>query len=196
MQTRRNHHWFLRIVPSSCCHVKWLVIQQSTVKNDRQTWIFDAFPNNRNTIWEASYLVQASADINGAVLDDIVHHLRDGHGEIRVGELRMEKNLGSQEAFIAHIHTEELFVDSIAPLIFLKPFAWVWIILGKLFGYIRTHIAEPLLESGTHTRIIHNSMLTVQTCNCLYTFRYVKLVCITVFRHVNWVNQKKEDIAW
>lgn len=35
----------------------------------------------------AAHLVERTPDVNGAVLDDLVHHLRDGLGEVRVGEL-------------------------------------------------------------------------------------------------------------
>lgn len=34
-----------------------------------------------------SYLVQWASDVDGAVLDDFVHHLRDRLREVRVGEL-------------------------------------------------------------------------------------------------------------
>ena len=55
-----------------------------------------------------THLVKWTSDINGAVLDDGVHCLRDGSGEVWVGELRVEENLWTQESFITHIHCEWL----------------------------------------------------------------------------------------
>lgn len=34
-----------------------------------------------------SYLVERSSDIDRAVLDDLIHHFRDGLGKVRVGKL-------------------------------------------------------------------------------------------------------------
>lgn len=40
-----------------------------------------------DSMCHAAHLVERTPDVNGAVLDDLVHHLRDGLGEVRVGEL-------------------------------------------------------------------------------------------------------------
>ena len=50
------------------------------------------------------YLIQRPPDVDGAVLDDGVHHLGDGRGEVRVAELGMEENLGAQETLIAYVY--------------------------------------------------------------------------------------------
>jgi len=41
------------------------------------------------------YLIEWPPDINGTVLDDRVHNLGDGRGEVRVAELRVEEDLGT-----------------------------------------------------------------------------------------------------
>ena len=55
-----------------------------------------------------SDLVERSPDVDGAVLDDAVHGLRDGSGEVRVGKLWVEEYLGTQEPLITHIHRKWL----------------------------------------------------------------------------------------
>ena len=55
-----------------------------------------------------SDLVERSPDVDGAILDDGVHGLRDGSGEVWVGKLWVEEYLGTQEPLITHVHRERL----------------------------------------------------------------------------------------
>ena len=55
------------------------------------------------------YLVEGSPDINGAVLDDSINNLRDGSCKVRVGEFRMEEDLGAKETLITNIDLERLW---------------------------------------------------------------------------------------
>lgn len=59
---------------------------------------------NHMTSHEPSDLVERTPDINGAVLDDSVHGLGDGSGEVWVGKLRVEEYLWTQEPLVAHVH--------------------------------------------------------------------------------------------
>lgn len=38
------------------------------------------------------HLVERTPDVNGAVLDDLIHHFRDGLGEVRVGKLGLSED--------------------------------------------------------------------------------------------------------
>lgn len=55
------------------------------------------------------YLIEWSPDVNGAVLDHIVHRLRDGGGEVRVGELERKAMAGKPWTIITP-HTIQYFV--------------------------------------------------------------------------------------
>ena len=55
-----------------------------------------------------SDLVERSPDVDGAILDDGVHGLRDGSGEVWVGKLWVEEYLRTQEPLITHVHRERL----------------------------------------------------------------------------------------
>ena len=57
----------------------------------------------------------------------------------------MEENLRPEEPLVANIYTEQLFGDGVATFILLKPLVGICVILGKLFGHVRTNIAEALL---------------------------------------------------
>ena len=71
-------------------------------------WGFDLAMQISALLWLYYYLhlVQWPSDVNGAVLDDSVYHLRDGCGEVRVAELGVEENLGTKEALVPNIHRE------------------------------------------------------------------------------------------
>ena len=55
-----------------------------------------------------AHLVQRPPHVNGSVLNNGVHHLRDGRGEVRVGKLGVEEDLWPQEPLVTHVHRETL----------------------------------------------------------------------------------------
>lgn len=42
---------------------------------------------NKKRVWMKTDLIERTSDINRAILNDLVHNLRDGLGEVRVGKL-------------------------------------------------------------------------------------------------------------
>ena len=63
---------------------------------------------NANFILINAHLVQRPPNVNGSVLNDIVHHLRYGNCEIRIRELWVEEYLGTQKPFITNVNLERL----------------------------------------------------------------------------------------
>lgn len=44
------------------------------------------------------YLIERTSDVDGTVLDDFVHHLRDGLSEVRVGKLNTRVKVAKRRA--------------------------------------------------------------------------------------------------
>lgn len=63
----------------------------------------------------------------------------------------MEEDLGSKEAFVAHVNVEGGLGDCIDSLVLLDPLPRVGVILGELPHDVGTDVAVPLLD----TRVKH-----------------------------------------
>ena len=94
-----------------------------------------------------AHLVQWSPAVNRTVLNDFIHSLRDGSSEVGVGKLRVEEDLRSQKPLVAHIHLEGFLGDRVDAIVHLEPLGGVTVVLAKLFGNVRAHVAVGLLHS-------------------------------------------------
>ena len=90
-------------------------------------------------------LVQPAAAVDRRTLDGLVDDLRYGGGVVGVGDLRVEEDLGAQEALVGDIALPLL----LAPLgrELLHPLARVLVVLAKLLGHIRTDVAVLFLDA-------------------------------------------------
>ena len=95
-----------------------------------------------------THLVQWSPAVNRTVLNDLIHSLGDGSGEVGVGKLRVEEYLRSQEPLVAHIHLKRFLGDRIDTVVHLEPLGRVAVVLAELLGNVRAHIAIGLLHGG------------------------------------------------
>ena len=93
-----------------------------------------------------THLVQWSPAVNRTVLNDLIHSLGDGSGEVGVGKLRMEEYLRSQEPLVAYIHLKRFLGDRVDAVMHLEPLGRVAVVLAELLGNVRTHIAIGLLH--------------------------------------------------
>lgn len=58
----------------------------------------------------------------------------------------MEKDLGPQEALVAHINGELLLADGVDSGVLLDPLGTVCVVFVELFNKIWAHVAEALLQ--------------------------------------------------
>ena len=63
--------------------------------------------------------VETPAHVDGAVLDDGVDGLGDGDGEVGVGELGVEEDLGAEEALVADVDAERLLRHAVHAVVLL-----------------------------------------------------------------------------
>lgn len=66
--------------------------------------------------------------------------------------LRVEEDLGPQEALISHVDGELLLGDGVDARVLLDPLGSVGVILVKLLDQVRTHVAEALLTRQNSKR--------------------------------------------
>ena len=121
-----------------------------------------------------AYLVERTSDVDGAVLDDLVHHLGDGLREVRVSKLKentekpssgtwrqevaasatgsrphlgVEEDLGAEEALVANVDGELLLGDAVDARVLFDPLGAVGVVLVELLDQVGTHVAEALLRN-------------------------------------------------
>ena len=98
-------------------------------------------------------LVSKAPNINNKIIIAIGARLfRNGRNQLTVARrpwpahLRMEEDLGAEEALVADVHVEGLLRDRVDAVVPLDPLAEVGVVLRELLHDVRTHVAEPLLQ--------------------------------------------------
>lgn len=113
-------------------------------------------------------LVETTANIDGAVLDDVVDNSRKRDGEIRGEDLGVEEDLRTQEALVTDIDLVRLLCDLVDALLNSEPLIGISVILGELLSNIRADIAVLLLNTlGDLKRLRGRNDLTTLTMKSL-----------------------------
>lgn len=98
----------------------------------------------RATTREHDVLVQATTDVDGAGLDDAVDHGGQGRQEVGAVDLRVEEDLGRQEALVAHVNGDLASAgleDGV-----LGESCWIPVETAELLDDIRANVAVLLLD--------------------------------------------------
>lgn len=77
--------------------------------------------------------------------------------------LRMEEDLGTEEALVAYVNGKRLFGDSVDSIKPLHPLGRVRVVFGEFFSNVRTNVAVSLFDclGGFQRLLWGNSHLTL-----------------------------------
>lgn len=75
-----------------------------------------------------------------------------GRARDRLTHLRVEEDLGPQEALVAHVDGELLLADGVDAGVLLDPLGAVRVVLVELLDQVWTHVAEALLTEDEWRR--------------------------------------------
>lgn len=99
------------------------------------------------TTGEDDVLVQATADVDGAVLDDVVDDGGEGDGEVGGEDFRVEEDLRTQEALVTNVNLVGLLGHLVHAILHAEPLVRLRIILGEFLRDIGAHVAVLLLHT-------------------------------------------------
>eukprot|EP00732_Lithocolla_globosa_P002364 Lithocolla_globosa_v1_NODE_1533_length_2508_cov_1637.233184.p2 type:complete len:208 gc:universal NODE_1533_length_2508_cov_1637.233184:491-1114(+) len=123
-------------------------------------------------------LVQATTGINRRSLNDGVHNLGKRGQKVRAGNLGVEKDFGTQKAFVTNVYREGLLGHAVFTLVLTDPFLRFSVVFGELLHQIGADVAVGFLDTlgnlhgligrdlgFTFTQKLLNKLCDGTTCN-------------------------------
>ena len=74
---------------------------------------------------------------------NLINCLGDRNCEIRICELGMKENFGSEKSFVSDLDVEGLLGDGVGPGVFFDVLVRVLVELAELFRNVRTNVTVP-----------------------------------------------------